>query len=101
MDTAVRWSVSGGCPTGDPNLHHYAGELYYKGGLGVPAYLHTVSAQFHDVRDKPAQLYGVCNTAECSCQTVSLRRRKHTSLRLAREIRPTCSLSSFSSGTLA
>ena len=39
MDTAVRWSVSGGCPTGDPNLHHYAGELYYKGELGVAVYL--------------------------------------------------------------
>ena len=100
MDTAVRWSVSGGCPTGDPNLHHYAGELYYKGELGVAVYL-TLTALPCDIRDKPTQLRGIYDTAECSRQTVSLRRRRHTSLRLAREIPPTYSPSSFSSGTLA
>ncbi|WRT70685.1 uncharacterized protein IL334_007683 [Kwoniella shivajii] len=30
-DSAVRWSQQHGeCPTGDPNLHQYIGELYYK-----------------------------------------------------------------------
>lgn len=32
-DAAVKWSTAGGCPTGDPALHHYLGEMYYKGGL--------------------------------------------------------------------
>lgn len=30
-DAAVKWSSAGGCPTGDPSLHHYLGELYHKG----------------------------------------------------------------------
>jgi hypothetical protein len=33
-DAAVKWSTRGGCPTGDPSLHQYLGELYYKGKLG-------------------------------------------------------------------
>jgi hypothetical protein len=31
-DAAIKWSASEGeCPTGDPGLHQYVGELYYKG----------------------------------------------------------------------
>ena len=31
-DAAIKWSASEGeCPTGDPGLHQYIGELYYKG----------------------------------------------------------------------
>lgn len=33
-DAAIKWSASEGeCPTGDPGLHQYIGELYYKGTL--------------------------------------------------------------------
>jgi hypothetical protein len=32
-DAAIKWSANNGeCPTGDPALHQYIGELYYKGG---------------------------------------------------------------------
>lgn len=32
VDAAVKWSIHGGeCPTGDPTLQQYIGELYYKG----------------------------------------------------------------------
>lgn len=31
-DAAIKYSVhSGKCPTGDPALHHYIGEMFYKG----------------------------------------------------------------------
>lgn len=31
-DAAIKYSVHcGECPTGDPGLHHYVGQLYYKG----------------------------------------------------------------------
>lgn len=31
-DAAIKWSASEGeCPSGDPGLHQYIGELYYKG----------------------------------------------------------------------
>lgn len=35
-DAAIKWSASNGeCPTGDPTLHQYVGELYYKGESSV------------------------------------------------------------------
>lgn len=31
-DSAIKWSAAHGpCPTGDPGLHQYIGEMYYKG----------------------------------------------------------------------
>lgn len=31
-DAAIKWSQTHGpCPAGDPTLHQYIGELYYKG----------------------------------------------------------------------
>jgi hypothetical protein len=36
-DAAIKWSASEGeCPTGDPGLHQYIGELYYKGMFLYP-----------------------------------------------------------------
>ncbi|TYJ53216.1 hypothetical protein B9479_006139 [Cryptococcus floricola] len=38
VDAAIRWTQSTGeCPTGDPNLHQYVGELYYREKQFVPA----------------------------------------------------------------
>lgn len=35
-DTSIKWSANNGeCPTGDPALHQYIGELYYKGESSV------------------------------------------------------------------
>jgi hypothetical protein len=38
-DAAIKWSASEGeCPSGDPGLHQYIGELYYKGMSGRVEY---------------------------------------------------------------
>lgn len=34
-DAALKWSTQGGCPSGDPSLNQYLGELNYKGGRGL------------------------------------------------------------------
>lgn len=35
-DAAIKWSANEGeCPTGDPGLHQYIGELYYKGACDI------------------------------------------------------------------
>jgi len=43
-DSAVKWSTSGGCPTGDPALHHYLGDLYYKGKSDISSSLNIPNA---------------------------------------------------------
>ena len=42
-DAAIKWSASEGeCPTGDPGLHQYIGELYYKGMSALILYEHEI-----------------------------------------------------------
>ncbi|KAL7424455.1 hypothetical protein Q5752_000139 [Cryptotrichosporon argae] len=49
VDAAVKWSAAaGGCPTGDPGLHQYIGELYYKDRLFVPAEQHLLASGKRD-----------------------------------------------------
>ncbi|EJD37312.1 DUF410-domain-containing protein [Auricularia subglabra TFB-10046 SS5] len=49
VDKAVAWSAKyGECPAGDPDLHHYIGELLYKEGAFVQAEPHLLSAGKRD-----------------------------------------------------
>lgn len=47
-DAAIKWSTRGGCPTGDPALHQYLGELYYRDSLYVPAEKHLLASGKRD-----------------------------------------------------
>ncbi|WOO79356.1 Golgi to ER traffic protein 4 [Vanrija pseudolonga] len=55
-DAAVKWSAAGGCPTGDPSLHQYLGELYYKDRLFVPAEHHLLASGKRDAATLLAEL---------------------------------------------
>ncbi|KAL1410062.1 hypothetical protein Q8F55_004064 [Vanrija albida] len=66
-DVAVKWSAAGGCPTGDPGLHQYLGELYHKGELlwgvtltpdrlFVPAEAHLLASGKRDAATLLAEL---------------------------------------------
>ncbi|KZW03437.1 DUF410-domain-containing protein [Exidia glandulosa HHB12029] len=49
VDKAIAWSAKHGeCPTGDPDLHHYIGELLYKDGAFAQAEVHLLSAGKRD-----------------------------------------------------
>ncbi|WWD08334.1 hypothetical protein V865_006445 [Kwoniella europaea PYCC6329] len=48
-DAAIKWSQQfGECPTGDPNLHHYIGEMYYKDRAFPLAEQHLLSSGKRD-----------------------------------------------------
>ncbi|ORY20752.1 hypothetical protein BCR39DRAFT_554838 [Naematelia encephala] len=48
-DAAIRWSSThGDCPTGDPALHQYVGELYYKDKSYVQAEVHLLASGKRD-----------------------------------------------------
>ncbi|WWD20666.1 hypothetical protein CI109_105142 [Kwoniella shandongensis] len=48
-DAAIKWTqANGDCPTGDPNLHQYIGELYYKDRAFVAAEPHLLSSGKRD-----------------------------------------------------
>ncbi|KAK1923080.1 hypothetical protein DB88DRAFT_330984 [Papiliotrema laurentii] len=55
-DAAIRWSTAGGCPTGDPNLHHYLGEMYYKDRQFAAAEQHLLASGKRDSANLLADL---------------------------------------------
>ncbi|OCH94818.1 hypothetical protein OBBRIDRAFT_788823 [Obba rivulosa] len=58
MDKAIAWSSRHGpCPTGDPDLQHYIGELLYKDGLFEAAEPHLLAAGKRDSARSLAQMF--------------------------------------------
>ncbi|CAD6564980.1 MAG: hypothetical protein TREMPRED_000535 [Tremellales sp. Tagirdzhanova-0007] len=56
-DSAVKWSASNGpCATGDPGLHQYIGEMYYKERLFVPAEVHLLASGKRDAANMLAEM---------------------------------------------
>jgi hypothetical protein len=53
-DNAIKWSANNGqCPTGDPSLHQYLGELYYKGVIIPPSDSHHSRASLARLAQRP------------------------------------------------
>ncbi|WWC72559.1 uncharacterized protein I206_106521 [Kwoniella pini CBS 10737] len=56
-DVAIKWSQQfGECPTGDPNLHQYIGELYYKDRAFPLAEQHLLASGKRDAAVTLAQM---------------------------------------------
>lgn len=56
MDSAVKWTQAHGeCPSGDPHLQQYIGEMYYKGRISSNCVL---SPAAHALMDREAILLG-------------------------------------------
>ncbi|WWC92275.1 uncharacterized protein L201_007229 [Kwoniella dendrophila CBS 6074] len=56
-DSAIKWSQQfGECPTGDPNLHQYIGELYYKDRAFPLAERHLLASGKRDAAQTLAQM---------------------------------------------
>ncbi|KDQ59139.1 hypothetical protein JAAARDRAFT_33871 [Jaapia argillacea MUCL 33604] len=57
VDKAIAWSAKHGpCPAGDPDLHHYVGELLYKEGSFAAAEPHLLAAGKRDSARTLAQM---------------------------------------------
>jgi len=58
IDKTIAWSVKhGSCPAGDPELHHYVGELLFKEGAFIAAEPHFLSAGKRDSARLLAQMF--------------------------------------------
>ncbi|KAH9943690.1 hypothetical protein B0H21DRAFT_748103 [Amylocystis lapponica] len=57
VDKAIAWSKHGPCPAGDPDLHHYVGELFYKEGAFEAAEPHLLAAGKRDSARLLAQMF--------------------------------------------
>lgn len=56
-DAAIKWSANNGeCPTGDPALHLYIGELYYKDQQYPLAEQHLIASGKRDAANVLAEL---------------------------------------------
>ncbi|KZT07615.1 DUF410-domain-containing protein [Laetiporus sulphureus 93-53] len=57
-DRAIAWSAKhGGCPAGDPDLHHYIGELLYREGAFDSAEPHFLASGKRDSARLLAQMF--------------------------------------------
>ncbi|KAL4248705.1 GET4 family protein [Abortiporus biennis] len=58
IDKSIAWSAkSGPCPAGDPEIHHYVGELLYKEGAFDQAEPHLLTAGKRDSAHILAQMF--------------------------------------------
>ncbi|KAJ9108951.1 hypothetical protein QFC21_000273 [Naganishia friedmannii] len=76
-DSAIKWSADfGDCPTGDPDIHKYLGELYYKDGQFPQAEYHLLASCKRDAATMLAELMfewcheGTKDPGPYACQVV-------------------------------